>query len=97
MSEAEDLRRLKALIEKKSRSKPAVPIVKVPDLSPAVLKQSKETEKLAIQAIASMRDSVNNNQAMMGEVVKVLMVRPIRFDVERDRKGDMVRIIPIYE
>lgn len=80
--------------------KPISPIIKIieqPNFSPEIIKQSKATEKLAEQAIASMRDSVNNNQAVMGEIVKMIGFRPIRFDIERDRKGDMARIIPVYE
>ena len=58
---------------------------------------SAEVKMMAEQAIASMRDTVNNNQVIMGEIVRIMNIKPIRFDVERDRKGDMVRIIPIYE
>jgi len=61
-------------------------------------KSGNQTGKLATQAIASMRDSVNNNQAVMGEIIRLLTERPmpIRFDVQKDRKGDMVSITPIY-
>lgn len=100
MTQIDSLKRIEALIKKKSQSKPIAPIIKIieqPNYSPAVLEQAKLNERLAMQAIASMRDSVNNNQAVMGDVVRVLTSRPIRFDIERDRKGDMVRIIPVYE
>lgn len=55
------------------------------------------TTMLAEQAIASMRDAVNNNQAVMGEIVNKLTNRPKEFLIQRDRKGDMVKIIPVYE
>lgn len=58
---------------------------------------SAEVKKMAEQAIASMRDTVNSNQAVMGEIVKMISNRPLWFNIERDNKGDMVRIIPIYE
>ncbi|MCK5236084.1 MAG: hypothetical protein KAR06_03780 [Deltaproteobacteria bacterium] len=80
--------------------KPIAPIVKVvnqPDYSPMVVKQSAETGKLAQQAIASMRDSVNNNQAVMAEIVARIAVRPKEFLIVRDGQGDMTKIIPVYE
>lgn len=89
-----------AKIIEKVIEKPIAPIVKVinqPDLSPVVIGQSKETAKLAQQAIASMRDSVNNNQAVMAEIVARIAVRPKEFLIQRDNQGDMTKIIPIYE
>ena len=94
MSQIDDLNRLEALIKKKVKS---TPVIKMPDLSPAVIGQSKETAKLAQQAIASMRDSVNNNQAVMAEIVARIAVRPKEFLIQRDNAGDMTKIIPIYE
>lgn len=86
--------------EKIETLKAVAPIVKVveqPDYSPAVIEQGKLTEKLAQQAVSSMRDSVNNNQAVMGEIVKMLAERPTRFIIQRDNKGNMNEIIPVYE
>ena len=81
--------------------KPVAPIIKVieqPNYSPALIEQSKTTNKLAEQAIASMRDSVNNNQAVLGEIIRILTDRPtpVRFDIKRDGKGDMASLTPIY-
>lgn len=81
--------------------KPIAPIIKVieqPNYSPEIIKQSANVEKMAEQAIASMRDSVNNNQAVLGEIIRILTDRPIptRFDIHRDGKGDMASITPIY-
>jgi len=100
MNQIDSLKKIEALIKKKAQVKAIAPVIKVieqPNFSPEIIKQSKATEKMAIQAIASMRDSVNNNQAVMGEIIKRIGFKPIRFDIERDRKGDMVRIIPVYE
>lgn len=95
-------------IEKPKEAKPVVvekpiaPIIKVieaPNFSPEIIKQGEMNKKLAEQAIASMRDSVNNNQAVMGEIIKLLVNRPmpVRFDIQRDGKGDMASITPIYD
>lgn len=98
MSRSEDLKKLKGLLDKKAG--PVAPIIKVieqPNYSPMVMEQGKATAKLADQAIASMRDSVNNNQAVMAEIVKRIAVRPKEFLIQRDNKGDMMKIIPVYE
>ena len=59
-------------------------------------KSGNQTGKLATQAISSMRDSVNNNQAVMAEVIRQISVRPKEFLIVRDNKGDMTKIIPVY-
>jgi len=58
---------------------------------------SAEVKKMAGQAISSMRDSVNNNQAVMAEIVSMIGARPKEFIIQRDGKGDMTKIIPVYE
>ena len=58
---------------------------------------SAEVKKMAEQAIASMRDTVNSNQAVMGEIVKQLSNRPVEFIVQHDNKGKLAKIIPVYE
>ncbi len=100
MSQSDSLKKIEALIKRKSQAKPVAPIIKVieqPNYSPAVLEQSNINKKLAEQAIASMRDSVNNNQAVMGEIVRLIGFRPKEFIIQRDAKGDMAKIIPVYE
>lgn len=98
---------VKKEVEKKPKiteriiEKPVAPIIKVieqPNYAPMVEKQAAITGILAEQAIASMRDSVNNNQAVLGEIIRILTDRPIptRFDIHRDGKGDMASITPIY-
>lgn len=57
---------------------------------------SAEVKKMANQAIASMRDTVNNNQVIMGEIITQLSIKPTEFLIQRDGKGDMVKIIPVY-
>jgi len=79
---------------------PVAPIIKVieqPNYSPEIIKQSANVGKMAEQAIASMRDTVNNNQAVMGEIVSRLSIKPIEFIIQRDNKGDMSKIIPVYK
>lgn len=56
-----------------------------------------KTAMLAEQAIASMRDAINHNEAVMGEVIARLTSRPVRFDISRDNKGNMTSITPIYD
>ena len=75
---------------------PVIKVIEQPDYLPAVTEQTKATAKLAEQAIASMRDTVNNNQAVMQEIVTRLGVYPKEFLIQRDGKGDMVKIIPVY-
>jgi len=58
---------------------------------------SAEVKAMAEQAIASMRGTVSNNQAIMGEIVNRLSNRPVEFLIQRDGKGDMVKIIPVYD
>lgn len=58
---------------------------------------SAEVKRMAEQAIASMRDTVNSNQAVMGEIVKQLSNRPVEFIVQHDNKGKLAKIIPVYE
>ena len=58
---------------------------------------STEVKRMAEQAIASMRDTVNSNQAVMGEIVKQLSNRPVEFIVQHDNKGKLAKIIPVYE
>ncbi len=60
-------------------------------------KELKSITALADQAIASMRDSVNNNQAVMGEIISRISIKPKEFLVVRDNMGDMVKIIPVYD
>jgi len=60
-------------------------------------KPKNDSTRMAEQAIASMREAVNHNEAVMGEVAKMLMIKPIRFDITRDKKGDIVSITPIYD
>ena len=60
-------------------------------------KELKSITALADQAIASMRDSVNNNQAVMGEIISRISIKPKEFLVVRDSRGDMVKIIPVYD
>jgi len=55
------------------------------------------TARLAEQAIASMRNAVNDNQAIMGEIIHQLSVKPKEFLIVKDNKGDMVKIIPVYD
>ena len=85
-------------IEKQVAVAPIVKVIEQPNYSPAVLEQSKSTEKLASQAIASMRDAVNNNQAVLSEVIRILTDKPtpIRFDVQRDGNG-ITAVIPVYK
>jgi len=54
-------------------------------------------KKLADQAIASMRDSVNHNAAVMGEVIEKLTRKPKEFIIQRNARGDMTKVIPVYE
>ncbi len=99
MNQAEKLKKIEGLL-KKAKGKAVAPIMKVieqPNYSPAVIEQSKETARIASQAIASMRDSVNNNQAVMGEIIHRLSIKPKEFIIQRDGRGDMVKIIPVYE
>ena len=56
-----------------------------------------DTRKLAAQAIATMRDSVNNNQAVMAEIINRISIKPKEFLVVRDAKGDISKLIPVYE
>ena len=80
--------------------KPIAPIVKViehPNYAPMVEKQATMTAVLAEQAIASMRDSVNNNQTVMAEIVKRIAIRPKEFIIVRDGQQNMTKIIPVYE
>lgn len=80
--------------------KPIAPIVKVveqPDYSPAVVKQMDSVEKLARQAITSMREAVNHNDAVMAEVINRLAKRPKEFLIQRDRQGNIVKMIPVYD
>ncbi len=55
------------------------------------------TRMLAEKAIASMKDALNQNDHVYAEIVKLMTVRPIRFDIHRDNMGNMVSVIPIYE
>jgi len=55
------------------------------------------TKRLADQAIKAMREISGNNDEVLKEVIQRLSVRPTRFDIHRDNKGDMVSIIPVYE
>lgn len=85
----------------KTIEKPVAPVIKViehPDYSPIVMEQTGNVGKMAEQAIASMRDSVNNNQAVVSEIIRVLTNKPmpIRFDIQRDKKGDMSSLTPVY-
>jgi len=81
-----NLNKLEDLIKRKSQKSPTV-----------VVDQNKETSRLANQAIASMRDSVNNNQAVMAEIVKRIAIRPKEFIIVRDGQQNMTKIIPVYE
>ena len=60
-------------------------------------KSKNQTGKLAQQAISSMRDSVNNNQAVMAEIINRISVRPKEFLIQRDVKGNITKIIPVYD
>ena len=80
--------------------KPISPIVKVieqPDFSPAIEKGMTVNALLAEQATASMRDTVNHTQTIMGEIVSKLGNRPKEFIIQHDGKGEMTKVIPIYE
>ena len=80
--------------------KPISPVIKVveqPDFSPAIEKGMTINTLLAEQAIASMRDNVNNNQAIMSEIAGRLGNRPKEFIIQRDAKGDMTKVIPVYD
>jgi hypothetical protein len=80
--------------------RPIAPIVKViehPDYSPMINEQAENVGRLAEQAIASLRDSVNNNQAVMAEIAKQIGNRPKKFIIARDARGDMTEVIPVYE
>ena len=81
-----NLNKLEDLIKKKSKKSPTV-----------IVDQNKETSRLANQAISSMRDSVNNNQAVMAEIVKRIAIRPKEFIIVRDGQQNMTKIIPVYE
>jgi len=80
--------------------KPIAPIIKVieqPDYSPMVEKQATITAVLAEQAMASMRDSVNNNQVVMAEIMRKMLIKPIRFIIKSDNQGNLTEIIPVYK
>jgi hypothetical protein len=87
-------------ITEKVIEKPIAPIVKIieqPDYSPMINEQAENVGRIAEQAIASLRDSVNNNQAVIGEIAKKIGNRPKEFLVQRNAKGDIEKIIPVYE
>lgn len=58
---------------------------------------SEEVKKIAQQAIASMRDAINHNETILSEVIKQIAPKPKEFLIQRDGKGDMVKIIPVYD
>lgn len=96
---AEDPKPVEKVIEK-IIEKPIKPIIKVieqPNYAPMVSEQAENIGRIAEQAIASMRDSVNNNQAVMAEIVKQIGNRPKEFLVQRDKNRDISKIIPVYE
>jgi hypothetical protein len=75
---------IQALIDSKKNIKP-------------VKDNTLDVRRMAEQAIASMRDSVNNNQVIMSEIINTLSMRPKEFIIVRDNNKDMVKIIPVYE
>ncbi len=80
--------------------KPISPIVKVieqPNYSPAIEKQMTMNTLLADQAIASMRDTVNNNQAIISEIAGKIGKRPKEFIIQRDNMNNITKVIPVYE
>ena len=64
---------------------------------PKVRKVAPKDDRLAKEAIKAMKEIVGHNDAAMGEVLSRLAVRPLRFEITRDKTGDMTTIIPIYE
>ena len=91
---------VEAKIIEKIVEKPIAPVVKIieqPDYSPLINEQAGNVGRLAEQAISSMRDTVNNNQAVMSEIAKQIGNRPKEFLVVRDKNRDMTKIIPVYE
>ena len=76
---------------------PIIKVIEQPNYSPMVVEQSANVGRIAEQAIASMRDTVNNNQAVMGEIAKQIGNRPKELLVVRDKNRDITKIIPVYE
>ena len=66
-------------------------------IQPEPVKVSAPDNKLADEAIKSMKAIAGNSDAAMLEIINRLAVRPLRFDLTRDKTGDLVSIIPIYE